>query len=259
MDDDTNDIDDWGTAASDAASDSDSDSACDSAGATIPAHPVPPAGLGRRRCRRLLPAAAMLLGLACAAAACSSDPSSPGVAGASSGTPTTTASNNAPSGSTNQKQEADALAYSECMRSHGVSNFPDPNAQGQTQIQGNGTSGVNPNSPTFEAASKACQSKMGPPPSKAQQAQALQNALKMSQCMRNHGIKDFPDPQSSGGRITMSIHGSAGGDLNPNNPLFAAAQKACMPNAPAPPAGGNGGSGAGAGGQSSSGVVIGPG
>jgi hypothetical protein len=224
-----------------------------------PTHPVLPAGQGGRRSRRLLPAAAVLLGLACAVAACSSDPSSPGVASAGSGTPTTTASNNAPSGSTNQKQEADQLAYSECMRSHGVSNFPDPNAQGQTQIQSNGPSGINPSSPTFKAASNACQSKLGPPPTKAQQAQALHNALKMSQCMRNHGITDFPDPQSSGGRISMSIHGGPGGDLNPNDPLFAAAQKACMPNAPKPPASGNGSSGTGAGGQSSSGIVIGPG
>lgn len=58
----------------------------------------------------------------------------------------------------------------------------------------------------------------------------------------------------------MSIHGNGGGDLNPNDPLFAAAQKACMPNTPKlPTTGGNGGPGTGAGGQSSSGIVIGPG
>ena len=227
-----------------------------------PPRPAPPAGLGRRRRRRhLLPVAAALLGLAAAAAACSSDPSGPGVAGAGSGTPTTAASNNAPSGTVSAKQAADALAYSQCMRSHGVTNFPDPNADGQIQLSGGSTNGaatgINPNSPTFQAASKACQSKMGPPPTKAQQAQALNNALKQSQCMRNHGIKDFPDPTSSGGHITMSIHAGAGSDLNPNDPLFQAAQKACMPNAPKPTSGGGtGGSGSG---SSSGGIVIGPG
>ncbi|HEY1653397.1 MAG TPA: hypothetical protein VGG09_16040 [Acidimicrobiales bacterium] len=230
-----------------------------------PTHPVPPAGVDRRRHRRrVFPVAAALIGLAAAAAACSSNPSSPGVAGASSGTPTTAASNNAPSGTASAKQAADALAYSECMRSHGVSNFPDPGANGQIQISSgssNGaTTGLNPNNPTFQAASKACQSKLGPPPTKAQQAQALSNALKVSQCMRNHGIKDFPDPTTSGGHISMSIHGGPGGDLNPNDPLFAAAQKACMPNAPVPPPGDKNSAGAGSGnsGSSSSGIVIGP-
>jgi hypothetical protein len=110
------------------------------------------------------------------------------------------------------------------MRAHGVTNFPDPNSQGGFLFQGNG--GLNPNNPTFQAAQKACQSKI-PAPTKAQQAQMMQNALKMSQCMRNHGIKDFPDPNTSGGHVTLKINGSPGSDLNPNNPQFQAAQKAC--------------------------------
>ncbi len=229
-----------------------------------PAHPVPTTGRGRlRRHRRLVPVAAALLGLTGAAAACSSNPSSPGVAGASSGTSTTAVSNNAPSRTATAQQAADALAYSQCMRSHGVGNFPDPGSNGSIQISSGGangsSSGLSPNNPTFKAASKACQSKLGPPPTKAQQAQALSNALKVSQCMRNHGIKDFPDPTTSGGHISMSIQGGPGGDLNPSDPLFEAAQKACMPNAPAPPPGDKASGGAGSGGSGSSGIVTGPG
>jgi hypothetical protein len=190
----------------------------------------------------VLPVAAALLGLAFAAAACSSDPSSPGVAGSGAGnTSTTAASASNQSGPTiTPKQRAAGLAYSECMRSHGVPSFPDPNAQGAIQITGgssNGTSsGLDPNSAAFQNAQKACQSKQ-PKPTQAQQAQALQNALKQAKCMRAHGIKDFPDPQSSSGRVSISINGSAGSDLNPNDPLFQAAQKVCMPNAPKPPVG----------------------
>jgi hypothetical protein len=77
-----------------------------------------------------------------------------------------------------------------------------------------------------------------PKPTAAQQAQAEQNALKQSECMRAHGIKDFPDPSTSGGKITLQIHGSPGSDLNPNDPLFQKAQQACMPNAPKPSSGG---------------------
>jgi hypothetical protein len=117
------------------------------------------------------------------------------------------------------------------MRAHGVPNFPDPNSQGGFFFQGGSGGGLDPNNPTFQAAQRACQSKM-PRPTKAQQAQAMQNALKMSQCMRNHGIKDFPDPQTKGGHVSLRIGGSPGSDLNPNNPQFNAAQKACMQYAP---------------------------
>jgi hypothetical protein len=221
---------------------------------SAPAHPVPRAGPLRRQRRRYpLPVAAALLGLAFVAAACSSDPSTPGVAGSGT-TPTTGASsNNAPSSGVDAAERAGELAYSQCMRSHGVPNFPDPNSQGAISIQGGSTNGassngLDPNSPSFQKAQRDCQSKL-PQPTKAQQAQALQHALQQARCMRNHGIKDFPDPQSAGGKISLSINGSAGSDLNPNDPLFQAAQKACMPNAPKPPSGGNGRVGTGSGGN----------
>jgi hypothetical protein len=130
---------------------------------------------------------------------------------------------------------AQGLAFSQCMRAHGVADFPDPNAQGQIAISGGPDSDLSPNNPTFEKAQNACQSKM-PTPSPAQQAQALKSALEMSQCMRSHGITDFPDPQSGpGGRISMKINGSPSSDLNPNDPAFQRAQKICMPNAPKTP------------------------
>jgi hypothetical protein len=54
-----------------------------------------------------------------------------------------------------------ALEHSKCMREHGV-DFPDPtfdeNGGGQVRI-GRG-SGINPESPKFKAAEKACQDKM---------------------------------------------------------------------------------------------------
>lgn len=219
-----------------------------------PPSPVPPTGFPRRpRRRHYLPVAAALLGLVLAAAACSSDPSNPGVARAGTSQTTGASTTNQAASNSSGSRGAAQLAYSQCMRAHGVANFPDPNSQGAISIQGGGSSGndasngLDPNNPTFQAADKACRSKL-PVPTKAQQAQAMQNALKQARCMRAHGIKDFPDPQSSNGRITMTINGSAGSDLNPNNPLFQQAQKVCMPNAPRPPAGG-GPKGSGSGSQ----------
>ena len=222
-----------------------------------PASPVPPAGLGRRRRRRyVLPVAAALLGLAFMAAACSSDPSSPGVAGAGSTNTSTTAASTANQGAPTftAAQKAEELAHSQCMRSHGVPDYPDPDSQGRILIQGGSGSDLNPNSKTFQNAEKACQS-LQPQPTAAQQAQAEQAALRVSECMRAHGIKDYPDP-SNDGRISISLQAGSGSDLNPNNPLFQAAQRVCMPNAPKPPPGGGNkstGNGTSGGGQISSG------
>jgi hypothetical protein len=210
------------------------------------------------RSSRLVAVTGALLLLGFVAAACSGA-SSPGVASAG-GTTTTGASNQSSSadpgtnGTTGGGQTSgitlaggnatQALAFSQCMRAHGVADFPDPNAQGQIQISGGPNSDLSPNNPTFQKAQNACQSKL-PKPTPAQQAQALQSALKMSQCMRAHGITDFPDPQTQGGgRISISLHGSPGSDLNPNDPAFQAAQKVCMPNAPRLPSKQGSGSGA---------------
>ena len=216
----------------------------------------------RMRLGRMLQLAAVtgaLLFLGVTAAACSGG-SSPGVASADGTTATTGSADGQSStgdagssdaGSGGQATAivggngAAALAFSQCMRAHGVADFPDPNANGQTEISGGPNSDLNPNNPTFQKAQNACQSKL-PKPSPAQQAQALQNALKMAQCMRAHGITDFPDPQSGqGGRVSISLHGSPASDLNPNDRAFQAAQKVCMPNAPSLPKGGDAKSGSG--------------
>ena len=201
-----------------------------------PTGPPPPTGPDRRQRRRFrLPVAAALLGLALAAAACSSGPSSPGVAGAGAGSPTTAAASTANQGppALTPAQRRAQVAYSQCMRSHGVSDFPDPNSQGQLLIHGGPGTDLNPDNPTFKNAQKACQS-IQPKPTQAQQAQAQRDGLRRSQCMRAHGIKDYPDPSSNG---SMSLHNQAGGDLDPNNPLFQRAWADCMPGVPRPPGG----------------------
>jgi len=126
--------------------------------------------------------------------------------------------------------EADALAFAKCMRSHGVPNFPDPNAQGAIQA-----SGLDAGSSTFQGAANDCRHLLpnGGQPTPAEQATALAQALKFSQCMRTHGISDFPDPQShAGGGISISLKGGPGSDLRPNSPQFQAAQKACQSFSP---------------------------
>jgi hypothetical protein len=116
--------------------------------------------------------------------------------GASSGLDTAAHDGAANTGSSSP--EAAALAFSKCMRSSGVPNFPDPQPGGGFRFHRG--AGVDPSSPAFKAAQKACAKLMpgggpgsGPPPS----AQAVARMLKIAQCMRRHGISDFPDPRTT--------------------------------------------------------------
>ena len=221
-------------------------------------HALLPARTRRVARRRGAALAAALVGLVLLAAACSNAPSSPGVASLSGATTTTTvpASGSGLGLKPTAAQSAELLAYSHCMQTHGVPDFPDPNANGSLQISGGPGSDLNPNSAQFKKAQSECQ-KLMPVPTAAQQAQALASGLKLAQCMRAHGITDFPDPNSSG---QTQIKISPGSELNPNNPQFQAAQKACGGHLPRLPKGaGSGKQGTGSGGQSSGGVIgVGP-
>jgi hypothetical protein len=127
---------------------------------------------------------------------------------------------------------ADARRFAACMRKHGVPNFPDPNGQGVISIDP--SSGIDPKSPTYGAAEQTCSKLLpnGGQPSPAQQAAAKRHALAFSVCMRRHGVHDFPDPDFSGGGISIRLHGSLGSDLTRNSPIFKAAWQACQGDLP---------------------------
>lgn len=181
-----------------------------------------PRGQGRRplrRCVRVTFLAAVVLCIVLGAAACGGG-SGPGVAhlGSSTSPPSP-----GPSGS------GSALAYAACMRSHGVGDFPDPDAQGHFNIQSIGpNSDLDPHNPTFQAAHRACGSLL-PTTSAAQKAQVLAQLLKFSACMRAHGVKNFPDPTVQGGGPSLIVPSS---EVDPNNPLVEAAQSTCQKLAP---------------------------
>lgn len=125
-----------------------------------------------------------------------------------------------------------ALTYAQCMRAHGIPNFPDPNSKGQFIVQ-NGSNDPTSNVSTgvANAALKACEKVA--PPSIAQgpsgsQGSSTSGQLKFAECMRSHGEPDFPDPAANGS-ITLP-HG-----MNPESTQFQNAEKACqslMPNNP---------------------------
>jgi hypothetical protein len=94
-------------------------------------------------------------------------------------------------------REAAGIKFADCMRAHGVPNFPDPSSGGGIQIPDN--SGINPQSPAFQAAEKSCFSLLpggGPGRGGGSESRKLE-LVKLAQCMRSHGISSFADPTSS--------------------------------------------------------------
>jgi hypothetical protein len=181
-----------------------------------------------RRRRRLSRTAAVLAVAATGLllAACGG-PAAPGVA--SLGTTTTAAptTGGANPGLSSAKY-ADGLKFSECMRAHGVPNFPDPGSSGAIAINGN----LGVSRSVMQAAQNKCRHLLpnGGRPSAAQLAKMEAQALKFSQCMRAHGLPNFPDPNFStqGGGLGITIHSQSGSGIDKNSPIFQNAQKACQ-------------------------------
>lgn len=128
------------------------------------------------------------------------------------------------------------LAFSACMRSHGVTNFPDPSASGGIQLSS--SSGINPFSPSFKAAQAKCSKLLpgGGPANHPPSEQDKQQALHVSQCMREHGITGFPDPTTTppsspaGYSAILDRNGvvfALPDSVNPQSPAFQQAGAAC--------------------------------
>ena len=90
-----------------------------------------------------------------------------------------------------------AIKFADCMRAHGVPNFPDPSPGGGIQISS--SSGIDPRSPAFQEAQNACSKLMpgGGPVRGPVSASRRLEMVKLAQCMRKHGLTSFPDPTAT--------------------------------------------------------------
>ena len=140
-----------------------------------------------------------------------------------------------------------ALAYARCMRAHGVPDFPDPDSNGQFNVDRHSVSSQE------TAANQVCHHLLntGDQANAARQQQGLGQALKYAQCMRAHGVPNFPDPHYTGGGIGQSsglvvrLHG-----INIHSPQFQAANQACVHYTPGVGQGGKSNTSGGSGGGS---------
>jgi hypothetical protein len=120
------------------------------------------------------------------------------------------------------------VKYSACMRSHGLPSFPDPNAEGL--VTTDASTGIDPNSPLFEKAEAACQKLLpvGKATSQAMQQQFERQALAFAKCMRSNGVPNYPDPTFSGVPTRLNENIGPNSGIDPNLPIFQAAQKTCQ-------------------------------
>jgi hypothetical protein len=117
---------------------------------------------------------------------------------------------------------ASFLKFSVCMRSHGVPDFPDPTAGGGIRLGLTLRSGLNPGSPGFQSAHRACKHFLpgGGPPATVPESLKLR-MLRHAECMRTHGVPNYPDPVfPRGGGIATLVPPD-------NSPAFLSAAKAC--------------------------------
>jgi hypothetical protein len=164
-------------------------------------------GARQRGCRawpRRAGVLAVTAGVVMLAAACGSSPSSSSSTG----------------GSSQLQQE---LSFTQCMRSNGLPDFPDPNANGQgfgNQQQEH----QEQSDPHFSAALTACRHLLpsgSSPTAKPTPANAA--LVRFARCMRSHGVRNYPDPNPN-----VSVRSQlAQAGINPNSPSFQATLQTC--------------------------------
>lgn len=166
----------------------------------------------RSRNRQHAAIVALIAGLAVLAAGCGSK-----------GPSATTTGQSAQGGQ--QNGVSAAYAFSRCMRSHGLPNFPDPKVNvspGHASV-GIAVTPADTSSPKFNSAQKACQGILPAPNSKSAQhsGPSKQVLLAFARCMRSKGIHGFPDPDAQG-QLRLPTVTAAGVDIHSQQFLAAA-------------------------------------
>ena len=118
-------------------------------------------------------------------AGCGSNaPSETGTAG-SSGTARSTGTG----GTRKATDQNKAVKFAACIRGHGVPHFPDPDAKGDFVF------GIDVTPAVWGKAVDACKDLQPPGTLSSKRSPKQQTAsLRFAQCVRDNGVKDFPDP-----------------------------------------------------------------
>jgi hypothetical protein len=166
----------------------------------------------RRRRFMTAAAAATLLGVLILVTACSS----------SSSDETPSAADQAPAaGGASAADQEQALQFAQCMRENGVPDFPDPDAEGRFSEGEH-----DQDDPALRAAQEACRDLApGGEHENTGDPAFVEQMREFSQCMRDNGLPDFPDPDADG-RLRGRSHELQG------DPQFQAARETCRDKLP---------------------------
>jgi hypothetical protein len=81
------------------------------------------------------------------------------------------------------------VKFAECIRRHGVPHFPDPDAKGDFVF------GIDVSPAVWNRAVDACKDLEPPGALSGRRSPKQQSAaLRFAECVRENGVKDFPDP-----------------------------------------------------------------
>jgi hypothetical protein len=110
-------------------------------------------------------------------------------AGCGSNTPAETGT-----GSSGASNGSKTVTFADCMRKNGITQFPDQNGSSDQEFV-EAIQKLDPDSAAFKKAIRACKD-LQPPGLLGGKAspQQLSARLKFAQCIRDNGVKDFPDP-----------------------------------------------------------------
>jgi hypothetical protein len=176
------------------------------------------------------------IGLALLTSGCGKKDKGDGVASVTGDKPSASSSVK-PNSADNDEQ---AEKFQQCMKDHGVevhmAGPGDNDDGGPVEIQGSpgADDGPQVSKEQMDKAQAACRQYMPnggvPPTLDPEEQEALR---KFAQCMRDNGLKDFPDPASEGG---LEIAATPGSDLDPHSDKFKAAEAKCRSLMPSPKA-----------------------
>jgi hypothetical protein len=171
--------------------------------------------------RKLWPLAA-LASVALIGAGCSDEP-------ADNGSISTSADTSSTGGKAEATDRDKAVEFAECMRDNGVGEFPDPDASGELTIDAvvNGSS-IDTDGAVWKEAIAACKDLQ---PSgftgKGKRSKGEQDeALAFAQCIRDNGVKDFPDPVNGAPLVDTTRIPSLSGE-NADLSVLNAAMRKC--------------------------------
>jgi hypothetical protein len=164
-------------------------------------------------------------GLAVLAVGCGGSPNSHVAQLGTSATQSNSSSGTAPA----SVQENGVLAFSRCMRSNGIPDFPDPSSSGvlpKSELEQ-----IAASNPRYPVAQTACGDLLPngalPPGGQPTQAELLEmerDALEFARCMRSDGVPTWPDYTLRGGQPIFDLHSSS---IDPNSPQIVGKEVRC--------------------------------